>query len=113
MTPQGNFYETLENKCSNARFKFLIIWLTDKATIPIGRSKIMKNTHRISRYMYPRNLILPGRFLWQFLQALMVREMIQCEINILKCLNIFKCYSGFRDRTKRMEATIVALSSFF
>jgi hypothetical protein len=41
--------ETLENKYSNARSKFLIIiWLTDKATIPIGRSKMMKNRHRIS-----------------------------------------------------------------
>jgi hypothetical protein len=31
--------ETLANKNNNAPSKFLIIWLTDKATIPIGRSK--------------------------------------------------------------------------
>jgi hypothetical protein len=36
--------ETLENKNSNAPSKFLIIWLTDKATIPIGRSKWWKQT---------------------------------------------------------------------
>jgi hypothetical protein len=35
-------FNALENKCSDARSKFLIIWLTDKATIPMERSKLMK-----------------------------------------------------------------------
>jgi hypothetical protein len=35
MTSQGNFHGDTRNKNNNAPSKFLIIWLTDKAIIPI------------------------------------------------------------------------------
>jgi hypothetical protein len=37
MTQQGNFHGDTRKKYINDRCKFLIIWFTDKATIPIGR----------------------------------------------------------------------------